>query len=88
MRPGGRFLLVDSVAPSDPELAAFLNQLETRRDLTHQRTLPADTWLAMFYAAGLPPLGYEYFPRHHDLDDWLARAQTPPPAQAEVRAML
>lgn len=88
VRPAGRFLLVDSVVPPDSEQGAFLNRLEAIRDPSHHRTLSAEAWLAMIRDAALRPLGHETYPKRHDLDDWLARAQTPPSARAEVRRLL
>ncbi len=39
LAPGGRFVLEDSQAPNDPEIAAFLEDLERRRDPTHVHSL-------------------------------------------------
>src|SRR5690606_5035851 len=88
LRPGGRFLLLDSVAPDDPALAEFLNRLEALRDPTHHRTLATSEWLDLCRAAGLEPQGHEFHSKRHHLADWLARAGTPPAAQAAVRDLL
>ncbi|TMF63708.1 MAG: class I SAM-dependent methyltransferase [Chloroflexi bacterium] len=37
LRPGGLFVLVDNFAPDDPDLARFINEIETLRDASHVR---------------------------------------------------
>ncbi len=38
LKPGGIFLLIDSIAPSEPALDTFLNTIEKRRDGSHCRS--------------------------------------------------
>jgi len=40
VRPGGRVLLVDQLAPGDPLVAIELDRFERARDPSHQRLLP------------------------------------------------
>ena len=37
LRPSGHLVLIDNVAPEDPELDAFMNDIERRRDPSHVR---------------------------------------------------
>lgn len=85
LRPGGRFLLIDSVVPDEPELGAFLNEVEAVRDPSHHRSLSRQEWLEIVGQAGLVAGGCEFYPKRHLLADWLARAKAPPKAQAEVQ---
>src|SRR5579884_3769419 len=39
LKPGGIFLLIDCMAPSDPKLDRFDNQIEIWRDSSHVRSL-------------------------------------------------
>lgn len=53
LKPGGRFLLDDNVAPEDPELDAFFNRYEQWRDPSHVRAHRVSEWVAWLDAAGL-----------------------------------
>ena len=53
LRPGGRLVVEDSLAPDEPALAAFLEELEKRRDSTHVHSLSRTEWVAACAAAGL-----------------------------------
>ena len=55
LRPGGLLLLVDNVAPDDPELDRLMNATEQRRDSSHLRAYRVGEWTAMVTAAGLEP---------------------------------
>jgi ubiquinone/menaquinone biosynthesis C-methylase UbiE len=52
-RPGGRMLVVDQLAPDDPEEAAALHEFETARDPSHARLLPDGELRELFAASGL-----------------------------------
>ncbi|AQQ54042.1 SAM-dependent methyltransferase [Planococcus lenghuensis] len=53
LKPGGKFLMIDNVAPNDPALGAFMNQTEKLRDDSHVRCLSKDEWTELFTANGL-----------------------------------
>lgn len=84
LRPGGRFVLIDSSVPEETEPAAWLNRLETLRDATHGRTLPVGEWLGLVAESGLALGGHALYTKRHDLADWLARAKTPADRRAAV----
>jgi ubiquinone/menaquinone biosynthesis C-methylase UbiE len=75
VRPGGLFLLLESTAPEDPELAAFLNELEYRRDNTHILTSSVDAYRQMIESTGLVIELTEDFPKTHNFADWTARSK-------------
>jgi SAM-dependent methyltransferase len=52
-RPGGRVLVVDQLAPADPNEAAALHEFETVRDASHVRLLSAAELGELFVANGL-----------------------------------
>lgn len=52
-RPGGRVLVVDQLAPADPDEAAALHEFETVRDPSHVRLLSAAELGELFAANGL-----------------------------------
>src|SRR5260370_34117159 len=51
--PGGRVVVVDTCASSDPAKAAEFNRLELLRDPSHVRALPLAELKGLFHAAGL-----------------------------------
>lgn len=75
LKPGGIFLPIDCMAPSDPELDTFDNFIEKWRDPSHGRSYTADEWQAFFQQVGLTVEHLEFFRKRHDYDDWTARSQ-------------
>ena len=89
LRGGGRFVLVDNYAPDDPELDAFINELETLRDASHVRNHTVAGWRALLENAGLrASVESELLTTNLTTDGWLERSQTPADRAAEVRRRL
>ncbi len=53
LKPGGRFVLIDNVAPAEPHLDQFMNTVEKLRDESHVRCLTVDEWRGLFAQHGL-----------------------------------
>jgi ubiquinone/menaquinone biosynthesis C-methylase UbiE len=53
LKPSGRLVIVDNVAPADPRLDALLDDWERRRDPSHVRSYTVQEWRAFLAAAGL-----------------------------------
>ncbi|HLZ56667.1 MAG TPA: class I SAM-dependent methyltransferase [Ktedonosporobacter sp.] len=88
LKPGGLFLLIDAIAPGDPELDTFDNTIEKWRDPSHGRSYTVEEWRAFFAQAGLHIEHEELFRRTHHYDDWTARSQLPAPEKAELEAYI
>lgn len=88
LRPRGRFLLVDNYAPEDPALDRFVNALEALRDATHVREHRLSEWERLMRGAGLRCEVAASFDTPIAVEEWLARARTPPDRAASVRRML
>jgi SAM-dependent methyltransferase len=89
LRPGGRFLLDDNMAPADPELDAFMNRFEQWRDPGHVRAHTVDEWRSWMEQAGLhvehvDPLAS----KRYDFATWVARMKLPAAEQAALEAWL
>lgn len=82
--PGGIFLLIDCMSPSDPELDEFDNIVEKWRDPSHGRSCTAEEWQAFLQEAGLSIEHMEFFRKTHEYDDWTARSQMPPGEKAKL----
>lgn len=75
LKPGGLFLLIDCMAPSDPELDEFDNRIEKWRDPSHGRSCTAEEWQQFFEEAGLTIEHQEFFRKAHEYDDWTLRSK-------------
>jgi SAM-dependent methyltransferase len=65
-----------------------VEEAERLRDPTHVRCYSEDEWKDMLTDAGLAVEQIEHFERHPDVEDWLARVETPPDDAARVRELL
>jgi ubiquinone/menaquinone biosynthesis C-methylase UbiE len=74
LKPGGILLLIDCMAPSDPELDAFDNRVEKWRDPSHGRSCTHEEWVTFFEQAGLTIEHSEFFRKTHEYTDWTERA--------------
>lgn len=87
LRPGGRFLLIDTVAPEDAALDTFYNAVEYLRDDSHVRNWRISEWRRLFAGAGFTA---EVLLDHTiDLDgpSWVQRSQTQPDRVAAIRTV-
>ncbi len=84
-RPGGRVVVCDTVSPEDEELAAYMNDLELRRDPSHVRDLAVSTWRRLLAEAGLHLLQERLTKNRQELEAWVGRAATAPSRVAGIR---
>ena len=87
LRPGGTFLLADSVAPEAPGCDTFLNAIEVLRDPSHVRDHRVSEWKALFAAAGMTPALRLRWAIELDFDSWVERIGTPDPEIGALRRM-
>jgi ubiquinone/menaquinone biosynthesis C-methylase UbiE len=73
LKRGGRFVLEDSMAPEDADIANFLNTLEKTRDPTHIKSLSAAEWRKAVKDAGLSITEETVFKKTHDFPKWVSR---------------
>ena len=65
-----------------------VEEAERVRDPTHVRCYSSDEWMEFFVLAGLDVERVELLERKRDVDDWLARVETPPKDAERVRELL
>lgn len=87
VRPGGRVVIMDTIAPEAPALDAFVNRVELLRDPSHLRDRTAEEWRRALEAAGLAPEPPVLSRLRLAFDAWIARIGTPPENAAEIRAL-
>ncbi|MDQ6884851.1 MAG: methyltransferase domain-containing protein [Candidatus Dormibacteraeota bacterium] len=73
LKPAGVFVLVDTVAPDDPESARFLHEVETLRDPTHRHTLTENAWAKLIEAGEFRIEQKDVVRKAHDFEPWLER---------------
>ena len=87
LRPGGRLLMIDTIAPEDDALDEFINAVETLRDPSHAHDYRLAEWADALGGFGLR---YELLRRWDlplDFADWTARVATPSTAIARLQAL-
>jgi ubiquinone/menaquinone biosynthesis C-methylase UbiE len=88
LKPGGLFLLIDNIAPSDAVLDTFANTVEKWRDPSHVRAYTQEEWQSFFAQAGLLIELAEPFRKTHNYDDWTTLSQLPAPEKAALEAYI
>jgi ubiquinone/menaquinone biosynthesis C-methylase UbiE len=86
LRPGGVFILVDTLAPDDSASAAYQDEVERLRDPTHRRIYTLREWIAFCEEAGLRIGKTEVVRKTHDFEPWLSRGGEDAATQERVRA--
>lgn len=75
LKADGSFLLIDNIAPLDPDLARVMNTIEKTRDPSHVEAYPLMTWFDWLNRAGLELHHLSRFYRHKDFDAWIGYAE-------------
>lgn len=88
LKQGGEFLLQDILGHDDPDLAAFITDVERRRDPTHVRAYRSDEWLKYLEAAGLKIIEEATVTKERDFDEWTARVETPATVKADLERFI
>jgi len=84
LRPGGSFLVQDILGHDDPSSAAFILEVEKRRDPSHVRAFRRIEWTAFLRAAGLTVMDEAIVSKVRIWDEWTGRMRV----TAEARAAL
>ncbi len=87
LRPGGRLLLVDTMAPETPFLDTFFNAVEYLRDPSHVRNCRISEWARLFDAAGFACETLFAGTIPLEGENWVERSRTAPERVAAIRAV-
>ena len=88
LRPGGSFLLQDILGHDDPEAAAFVTEVERRRDPSHVRAYRSSEWNAFLRAAGLTPIDSAVVSKGRPWEEWTTRTRMTAQARRELDAFV
>jgi len=84
LRAGGSFLVQDIRGHDDAEAAAFITEVERRRDPSHVRAFRQLEWTAFLRAAGLTVMDEAVMSRRRTWDDWTSRMRMTAEARADL----
>ncbi|SDN67061.1 Methyltransferase domain-containing protein [Paenibacillus sp. yr247] len=73
LKPGGKLVLIDNVAPADEALRRFMNTFEAMRDTSHVRCLSVLEWQSLAEKAGLHVEQSELNRKQHKFAAWVMR---------------
>ncbi|MEE9274126.1 MAG: class I SAM-dependent methyltransferase [bacterium] len=88
LRPGGKLIYIDNVAPEEPPEAERYNHFERRRDPSHNRCDSLPILVEMMEAAGLRILYTENLRKKMDFEEWTQRPNIDEETRAELRRFL
>jgi ubiquinone/menaquinone biosynthesis C-methylase UbiE len=88
LKRGGKLLLVDSISPEEPELAAFLHEIESLRDPSHVYNHPLSQWRIFLTQAGFTVTTVREMGIVLEVPDWTRRMRTPPESVARIEELL
>ena len=77
VRPEGRVLIVDQLAPESYEKTAFMNQMEALRDPSHATSRAPSTMRVIVGAAGLEIVDEKIVGKDNRLSDWMWPSEYP-----------
>jgi SAM-dependent methyltransferase len=84
LKPGGSLLLQDILGHDDRELAAFILEVEKRRDPSHVRALPQREWAAFLRSAGMTVIDEGTLSKVRPWAEWTGRMRMSAQAKADV----
>jgi hypothetical protein len=73
LKPGGKFLLIDNVAPEDGQLDEYVNKLEKLRDKSHVRCYSVLEWKKWFNESNLAYERSVLRKKRYDFPVWVRR---------------
>ena len=87
LKPRGKAIFIDSVAPASPVLDTFLQTFEMLRDPSHVRNYSAAQWQRMATVAGFLPQIVATHRLPLDFTSWIARMSTPEIHAQAIRSL-
>jgi ubiquinone/menaquinone biosynthesis C-methylase UbiE len=84
LKPNGRLIVIDVLAPENPLMDTVLQTVEILRDLSHVRDYRESEWRRMFDDANLAFSSVHRWRLQMEFDSWVARIRT---ARARVDAL-
>ncbi len=77
LKPDAPLILSDPVSPKNYAVAAWMNDIEVRRDATHQNDLTAHQWYGLLEETGFELTHVFDTKVYLEFNDWVRRSATP-----------
>jgi SAM-dependent methyltransferase len=87
LKPAGRAIFIDTIAPANPVLDTHLQAVELLRDASHVRNYTNAEWVAALARAGFTVEGLTVRRLRMEFPIWIARTRTPAPHAAAIRSL-
>ena len=87
VRPDGRGIFMDAIAPVSPLLDTWFQSLELLRDPSHVRDYSLQEWQSMLVDAGFRVVQSMHFRIRLDFAAWIARMRTPASHVEAIRSL-
>jgi SAM-dependent methyltransferase len=87
LKPGGRAIFIDVIAPADSLLDTHLQTVELLRDVSHVRDYAMTEWVGALTRAGFVLEGVTNRRLWMDFPVWVARTRTPQEHVAAIRSL-
>jgi SAM-dependent methyltransferase len=87
LKPGGRAVFMDVVAPESPLLDTWLQTLELLRDPSHVRDYSVGEWQTLLATAGFRPEAASRFRLHLEFSQWIERMAPPDTHVRAIRSL-
>jgi ubiquinone/menaquinone biosynthesis C-methylase UbiE len=84
LEAGGSFLVQDILGHEDEECAAFIREVERRRDPSHVRAFSQREWVAFLRAAGMTVIDETVMSKARPWEEWTIRTRMSPVAKADL----
>ena len=84
LRRGSSFLVQDILGHDDPEMAAFILEVEKRRDPSHVRSFRQLEWTAFLRAVGLTVIDEAIMEKLRPWEEWTGRTRMSREARADL----
>ena len=88
MKPGGKFVLIDNVAPADESLDRFINTVEMLRDESHVRAHTLKQWTQWMEDAQLVPVRSVVRKKRIPFESWVKRMAADEAQEQRVREFM
>ena len=76
LKPKGKLILTDIIAPSSKPMDEFVNEINRLRDHTHVRQFSESDWENMLQKQNFAIIDKHDNPLKHDFESWFERAKT------------
>lgn len=87
LKPGGRFIVIDTAAPADVLADTYVQAIELLRDTSHVRNISLTSWRKLLRQAGFDIASDKTWKLRLEFASWVARMRTPQDNITAIKAL-